>query len=443
MSSAPERRSPLGRLWWLNPSWIFGLGTVGSFLLALSLSEKGYALYLTPKYLRPEHLWIALTAWLALEIGRRIGQAWQTRPGGKGDHVAQDVEWWFFATFGLTVAAYSLLLLRGMQNGLSLSVILENLFAPPQEVSRELAGEVITYLPGVTTATQFGIICVLLGLWLIRRGVLYVRKYVAVIVGLAGMRALLFHERLALIEVVVPAGILYLRLYWLERPVTPWLKNAFRVAPVVALMGMITLFGVFEYFRSWRHYRNEFTSYAEFTVWRLGGYYSTSHNNGALGWELNGQRPLPLATVAAFWEFPPVEKSPFSYHALTGGDPSLGHANMLMQHANNEYNSTGGLFEPIRDFGPIGSLFWWAVFGAVLGWAFRGYLEGSLGGMLLFPIVFLSLLEMPRFIYLTHPRILAPLVVVGWLGARSWLMSRGSGAAESELSTNPVATEQP
>jgi hypothetical protein len=440
MSSASTPLTPLGRLWWLNPSWIFGLGTVGTFLLALSLSEKGYSLYLTPKYIRPEHLWIALTAWLALEVGRRIGQRWQSQPGSAGDQVQRDVEWWFFATFGMTVAAYSLLLLRGMQNGLSLGVILENLLAPPQEVSRELAGEVITYIPGVTTATQFGIVCVLLGLWLNHRGVTYVRKYVAVIVGLAMLRALLFHERLALIEVAVPAIILSLRQYWLERPVSPWVKTAFRVAPVVMLMGMIGLFGVFEYFRSWRHYRNEFTSYAEFTIWRLGGYYSTSHNNGALGWELQGQRPIPLATLDALWEFPPVEKSPFSYERLTGGNPSLGHELMLEQHANYEYNSTGGLFEPLRDYGPLGSLVWWVAFGAVLGWAYRGYLEGSLVGLLLFPIAFLSLLEMPRFIYLTHPRVLAPLVVVLWLGWRAWITSRVpvSRPLDSQLATEQV-----
>ncbi|QDU27963.1 hypothetical protein ETAA8_30550 [Anatilimnocola aggregata] len=424
MISTNQPLTPLNRLWWLNPSWIFGLGTVGTFAMALYLSEQSYALYDTPKYLRGEHWWIALSAWLALEIGRRIGCGWHRQRGESGDAIVKDVEWWFFATFILTTAAYAILLLRGLQNGLSLGVIMENLLAPPNEVSRELAGEVVVFLPGVTTATQFGISCVLLGLWLDFRGLKYVRKYIAVIAGLALMRALLFHERLALIEVAVPAGVLLLRQYWLARPLSPWMKNAFRAAPLVGLMGVVVLFGVFEYFRSWRHYRNEFTSYAEFTVWRIGGYYSTSQNNGALGWEREGQRPIPLATIDALWEFPPVEKSPLSYQALTGIDAPQAHTDMLKQYANVEYNSPCGLFEPIRDYGPLGSLVWWVAFGAVLGWAYRGYLEGSLVGQLLFPIVFLSLLEMPRFIYLTHPRVLAPLVVIVWLGYRASLAAR-------------------
>lgn len=438
--SSPQP-TPLGRLWWLNPTWVFGMGTIGTFFLALYLSNKSYVMYETPKYLKVEHIWIALSAWLALEIGRRIGAGWQRGRGDAGDAIAEEVNWWFFATFGLTVAAYSLLLLRGLQNGLSLAVIKENLLAPPEDVSRELAGEVIVYLPGVTTATQFGIICVLLGVWLNHRGRKYVRKYVAVIVGLAAMRALLFHERLALIEVVLSAAVLVLRLDWLSRPLSPQLKMFFRVGPIVGLMGMVTMFGVFEYFRSWRHYRNHFNSISEFTVWRLGGYYSTSVNNGALGWEREGQRPLPFATFNALWEFPLIEKSPFAYESLTGVNPPKAHEAMLKQYGNNEYNSTGGLFEPLRDFGFAGSLVWWLAFGAVLGWAYRGYLEGSLLGLLLFPIAFVSLLEMPRFLYLTHPRALAALGVIVWLGWRLYLHAKQRPALFARTVASPSLTQ--
>jgi hypothetical protein len=436
MSAGSSHLQPLRRLWWLNPSWIFGLVTVGTFLLALSVSERAFALYNTPKFLKPEHLGIALSAWLCLEIGRRLGVHWQKGHCDRGAAVEKDVVWWFFGSFGLTVAAYGILLIRGLQNGLSLSVIKENLFAPPSDVSRELAGEVVVYLPGITTATQFGIICVLLGLWLDHRGLHYVRKYIALIVGLAALRALLFHERLALIEVVVPAAFLILRQVWLERPLSPTVRALFRAGPVLGLVALITMFGGFEYFRSWRHYQYEFDSIAEFTVWRLGGYYSTAQNNGALGWETEGQRPLPLATLNAWWEFPVVEKSPWSYENLTGRNAPAVHTLMLQQQANVEYNSPGGLFEPLRDFGVLGSLVWWIGFGAVLGWAYRGYLEGSLLGLLLFPIAMLSLLEMPRFIYLTHPRILAPLVVIAWLGYRAWVAARTARASQAAMNSN-------
>src|SRR5688500_12183896 len=122
MSQPPSHWKPLRQLWWLNPSWIFGLGTVGTFLLALGLSERAYTLYETPKYLRPEHLWIALSAWLCLEIGRRIGAGWPAERSESGAAIETTVKWWFFATFALTVAANGILLLRGLQNGLSLAV---------------------------------------------------------------------------------------------------------------------------------------------------------------------------------------------------------------------------------------------------------------------------------------------------------------------------------
>lgn len=439
MPQPPPHWKPLRQLWWLNPCWIFGLGTVGTFLLALSLSDHAYRLYDTPKYLRPEHLWIALSAWFCLEIGRRIGAGWPVAREASGDVIEKSVKWWFYGTFGLTVAANGILLLRGLQNGLSLAVIKENLFAPLNDVSRELAGDVVVYLPGITTATQFGIVCVLLGLWLDHRGQRYVRKYIAVMIGLAAMRALLFNERLALIEVVVPAAVLILRQAWLERPLSTQARQLLQFGPLLGLAAMLVVFGGFEYFRSWRHYRNEFDSFAEFTVWRIGGYYSTSQNNGALGWEREGQRPLPFATLNAWWEFPPVEKSPFSYVSLTGHDPPKAHEAMLQQYANIEYNSLGGLFEPLRDWGPVGSLIWWVGFGAVLGWSYRGYLHGSLVGLLLFPLLLLGLLEMPRFVYITHPRALAPLLVIAWLGYRLWVAER----AASISTVKPASAIQP
>ena len=437
MSSAPSisaKPKPLGQLWWLNPSWVFGMGTVGTFLLALYLSNKSYEMYDTPKYVEFKHVWIALSAWLALELGRRIGGGWQRERGDTGESIIEDVNWWFFASFGLTLAACTLLILMGIKNGLSLGVIKENLLSSPEDVSKELVGDVVVYIPGVTTATQFGIICVLLGLWLDHHGRKYVRKFIAVIVGLALMRALLFHERLALIEVVIPMVLMTLRLKWLVRPLSPSMKTLFRVGPVVGLFSMMLFFGTFEYFRSWKHYKNHFDSIAEFTVWRLGGYYSTSVNNGALGWERQGQRPLPFATLNALWEFPLIEKSPFSYEGLTGLNPPKSHELMLKQYANYEYNSLGGLFEPLRDYGFIGSLVWWMAFGAVLGWAYRGYLEGSLLGLLLYPICFTSLLEMPRFVYLTHPRALAALLVIGILGWRLLLKARQERALEPRFS---------
>jgi hypothetical protein len=111
---------------------------------------------------------------------------------------------------------------------------------------------------------------------------------------------------------------------------------------------------------------------------------------------------------------------------------------MLKQYGNYEYNSMGGLFEPLRDWGLWGSLVWWLIFGAVLGWAYRGFLEGSLVGLLLYPICFTSLLEMPRFVYLTHPRALAALLVIGWLGWRLMVQARQARAHKHAEKLSPA-----
>jgi hypothetical protein len=52
----------------------------------------------------------------------------------------------------------------------------------------------------------------------------------------------------------------------------------------------------------------------------------------------------------------------------------------------------------------------WLVYGWVSGSLYRGFLAGSLSGMAFYPILFLSLLEAPRILYMTSGRVFAPLV---------------------------------
>src|SRR5690606_8050678 len=132
-------------------------------------------------------------------------------------------------------------------------------------------------------------------------------------------------ERLALIELIAPAAVLAVRLYVLGKPLPPRAHRAAAALPLLGVVGLVVLFGAAESLRSWPHYKDRFDSLPEFTLWRLGGYYTTAHNNGALALENRQVLPVPFYALESFWRFPLVARSSFNYAAVTGVDPDTQH----------------------------------------------------------------------------------------------------------------------
>jgi hypothetical protein len=183
---------------------------------------------------------------------------------------------------------------------------------------------------------------------------------------------------------------------------------------------LLIFFGSLEYFRSWRFYHDDFDSYAQFTLWRVTGYYTTAHNNSAMALETQPPYPLPYSTVQALWRIPGLAKSPLGYAQLTGVDPVARHQAMLDRYGTPELNNEGGLFQPALDYGLAGFLLFWFACGFVAGRLYRSYLVGTLAGLTLYPLVFIAILETPRFLYLSYPRSLpaiTTLLIVTWLSA--------------------------
>jgi hypothetical protein len=163
------------------------------------------------------------------------------------------------------------------------------------------------------------------------------------------LRVVLNSERLALLELSVPALLIVVRTLVMERSWSPRARRLIQLAPAWGLLSMLLTFGATEYFRSWRHYRYEFDSVAEFTLWRVSGYYTTALNNGAMAYETRGAWPLPYASLHAWWAFPLVEHSSFSFEALSGVDPETTHTTTLQRFGNPELNNDSGLLQPLLD----------------------------------------------------------------------------------------------
>jgi hypothetical protein len=407
----------LRRLWWLDPGWLFTAIVAGTFLPAALQGSNAYRLYGTPKFIEAKHVLLAAAAIAVFVLGRWIAAATGRVPRGTPPESDRIVRIWFWITTGLTLFGYMVWIAVGVKNGFSLGMLRGLLMTDDPLLADTVHEQVFVNIKGVTTCTQFGVAAVPLGLWLVFRGRRQLLWPLALIVALAAGRALIFSERLALIELAVPAAVIVLRACVMGRQLGPLVRAGLQMAPALGVVGLVLFFGSFEYFRSWRHYQHYFDSYAEFTLWRVGGYYTTAHNNGAMALEKQKPYAIPFATLRQLWTFPGLSNTPFAYEKLTGNDPIAQYKEMLVRHGTPELNNEGGLFQPVLDYGIAGYLVFWCGCGFVAGRLYRGFLVGTLAGLLLYPLVFLGMLETPRLLYLCYTRsfpALATLLVVIW-----------------------------
>jgi hypothetical protein len=304
-------------------------------------------------------------------------------------------------------------MLVGIKNGFRPGMIMDFINARDDKLGTfELKERIFPTVPGVTTLTQCSIVAVLLGLMPVVWNSPRVKLVIAGIFSITFFRAMLLSERLALIELVIGAFLVLFRLMVLGRAHSPRVILGLKLAPVLGPIVLLLMFGTFEYFRSYQFYKNRFNNVAEFTIWRISAYYTTGLNNGALIHKEWDHWPLPFQSVTAFWAFPLVKYSPFSYQKLTGIDPDLKYDDLLRFKAVEEYNNDGGLLAPLNDFGEIGMCVFWLFFGVLAGLAHRSYLRGHIVGLCFYPLFFLTILETPRFIYLTMSRTTPPIVVI-------------------------------
>jgi oligosaccharide repeat unit polymerase len=410
-------------LWWLHPAWVFALVNGVTIAAAALMSETAYGVYGTGKFVDGEYVGLAALGIVAFAAGQWLAKSTGAAPRPSNQDVRLRLSAWFKVALGLTLLGYLVWSVGGALRGGSLDM-LATIWNLDEKEAPEIRSELFRTMPGVTTCTQFGMAAVTLGILsgIGQRSSRVRRLLLGLLFGLASVRMLLISERLALIELAVPAILLCLRLTLLARANLS--RGAIRrlaLAPVAGLLGIVVLFGAAEYFRSWRFYQDRFDSVADFTLWRLSGYYTTGHNNGVMAMKTRGPWPMPYYTFEAFWRFPLITGSPLSYSAVNGFDPEEVHRATLTRYGTPELNNQGGLFSPAMDFGWIGYFIFWGVYGFIAGRLHRGFLSGSLSGLLMYPLVFMSLLEVPRLLLLCSVRTFPSLVLLGAVvGAEAW-----------------------
>jgi oligosaccharide repeat unit polymerase len=434
-------------VWWLNPAVAFSIPTVVAGFVAYSTDSTAYLnLWRTAKHFDFSCLQLLLAVVLVFTCGCLLGGA-RRREANLAPAVdwTQTIRWeavrlFFRISFVLTVVAYTVWYALAIKHGLSLSVILD-LLQGRSPTGYDLAGDHLTTIPGVTTAVQFGLTVVTLGVPLgIVNGWRTVRWQFLTVFALALTRSFLNSERLAVIELAVPLVVSFLGF----RPMGKRVRLLTQFGPVLGGLFLYLVFSTAEYFRSWSSfYAVRESNFWSFMALRLAGYYATALNNGALLWK-TGQplsAGLPMNTFDFLFRFPilkDVLATAFPSLSFPEGLAATRFGDLLATSANPEFNNPSGIFAPFFDYGVAGGLLWWLLAGLICGFLYKEFKRGSVAGVFLYPAIYIGLIEATRGLYWTSGRFFPDIftLVVGVL-----LLFRRPGAPlVCRLSLDPGTT---
>ena len=276
--------------------------------------------------------------------------------------------------------------------------------------------------PGVTSFTQMGIPFVVCYLHCrFTSGQVFprfVRWELWTILTLTVARVFIWKERLALIEIAVPAALIVLTHGRPRRASLRTLRRWVAVSgPYLAIPALLVMFTVTEYFRSWKTYsRTQDLPLLEFMTSRAVTYYFTALNNGA-GMLVTRTDDWPTYNFlfTADWLYRlPGGVGDALYAALIGYKDRPA-ASFLNNYADPEFNNMSGIFPIVYDLGTVGAGLYFALLAVVAGMLYRSMLRrGKVGGML-YPPVFVGCLEVMRTPYLNGARVILLFVGAAFL----------------------------
>lgn len=389
-------------LWWLHPRFAVLYVSVPLLLFAYLMPEDSYlTLYSTEKHIDLNFVMVGLLVY----AGFLAGSFFLVRTGDQpqGDDTNRYCRWVVWPLFTLTLLGYVVWFTSAMLNaggpGALLSALSSSLLSPEGGDTYYVKQDLFQTIPGVTTLTQLGILYVTVEalLW-VNRGAsrcACLMRFVPLL-SFTLVRALLISERLALLELVIPIGVVLLsRAQW-----TLVRSSLVRFAPVLGGGAVFSLFAVAEYFRSWaNHYQYYYTgTYLNFAFERFLGYYATALNNAAVYFYYEQIQPLH-STLDSVFEFPVLGGMVEATYTSSFVTRSASHVELLDTYANVEFNNTAMVGLMLNDFtvflAPLAAF----VIGMISFSIYTSFVRGRMLGLLLYPSWFIGLLEISRIYY--------------------------------------------
>lgn len=304
--------------------------------------------------------------------------------------------------FSLTILSYGIWFIAFAQiHGLkSFMTIFYGTFSENTNLFHEQAGRV----SGLTTMTEFGVVAAPLGVWLYYKDEIKrnkIKNQLLLLLTLAILRGLLFSERLAFVELLVPMGVVWLKFQKY--------RKIYAFIPFIGIGGLLLFFGLFEYFRSWSNwYVNHYEgTFVQFTIDRVIGYYTIAVNTESAVIQHSTPPYFPYYLMNWFTKVPLISNF-WRY------DSGIGYHDLLTSYGSTEFNNPGGMLIGYKDFGVLGWLIT-LLMGGISTKFYYKFKNNSLSGLIMFSIIILVLLELLRHFYFSGPRglyVLLPLIIV-------------------------------
>lgn len=378
-----------GSLWWLNPVYLYGIISIVPFF-AYFISEKFYWLLygVRSKFVSEKYLLLYIICALLFCIGAKFAKGVYV---GRVDDI-QSLKRMYTILIRLCFIAYAIWFARFIMAhgfGAFFSFLKPNALVSNVFIFRNHSGRIA----GLTSMTEFGVVVAPMAVCFFKQT--KNRKYLLHLFALfvlALIRSMLFSERLALLELLVPSIITLFQ--FIEY------KSWYRFIPLIAFVLVFALFGGLEYFRSWsRYYVDHYNgNFFQFIANRLLGYYTIAINTECTYLQVAEPHYYPHNLLEFLWKLPLFDKLP----EIFSGGRKLGF-NVLDVFGNEEFNNPGGMLVAVKDFGLFGVPFSFLL-GRISGALYKSYRQNYLLGNLLYPIFFLCIIEMPRYYYFGNNR---------------------------------------
>ncbi|MDO5075916.1 hypothetical protein [Corynebacterium sp.] len=429
--------------WWANPTVLMLLSLSVVAYVVMFVGPRQYERWKTAQHVMPADGPIVLGIIVAALCGVLIAWRVRMRPVAETNFLEYTQRFlqtrlaamFLYGFFALTVVGYALWIFFAARNGLSFDTVLNVLQGDPGAIS-ELKRQAQP-TAGLTTFTQCGTIVAVLGVARSRLAGRPARLLVGVVIALSLLRFLFYAERIAFLEVVVPAVILMVALVPARVRWPRARTAAIRLFPVVSVVLIFGLFALGEYFRSWAFVRQDTDqTFFGYIFSRFLSYYATATNNGALYGRIANEKNIQHTAFYSFYNFP---GEPFGVDTVDGTPFDQWWAMQLETSANPSLTNIGTVFPLVGELSLVTMLLVFFVVAFITTLLFRQARRGHLLSLLTVPILCFAFLELPRISYLTLGRVvpMALGLLAIWFAYdlwRAWTLQTGQATELSDAS---------
>ena len=394
--------------WWANPMVLMLISLCVVAYVVLFVGPSQYEMWKTAQHVTPADGPIVLGILVAAVCGGIVGRCVVMRPTATAPHLEETqrflrtriVTVFLYAFFALTVAGYALWIAKAVQSGLTIGTLQAVVQGDPGAITELKRNAQPT--AGVTTFTQCGTLVAVLGIVRSRLTGKRATILIITVLLLSLVRFLFYAERIAFLEVAVPAIILTVALLP-ARVRWPYARRmVIRVFPVVAVAVVFGLFALGEYFRSWAFVRQETDqTFVGYIASRFISYYATATNNGALYGRIANEKGIQHTAFYAFYNFP---GEPFGVDTVDGTSFDQWWALQLETSANPTLTNIGTVFPLVGELSLTSVIVVFFVLAFLTTVLFRQAARGHLLSLLIVPILCFAFMELPRISYLTLGR---------------------------------------